>query len=105
MVSALLQFDMNGVLKTALIALVVVIAAVLLVACPDGLCLEYEHGCCSGAVQSGFFQRLVRGLKHACLALLGPVLAWLHLAARRASEWYAWLPSAQPTLEASPLRI
>lgn len=103
--STLFQLSMNALLRSALIALLFVTGATLLFACSDGFGPECERACCARAVHSRFFQRMVQRLKQVRFSVSGPLRARLHTATGRASEWHAWLPSAQPTLEASPLRI
>ena len=103
--SGLHLFDPTSLLKSALIALVLIVGATLFVGCAEGVGVECEHACCSSALHARLFQRIVRGLKQVRLCGTGPLLTWLHGATGRASDWHAWLPSAQPALEAAPLRI
>jgi hypothetical protein len=105
MVLGLRRFDMNGLLKSALVVLLFILGVVLLSVCPDGLGAGCEHPCCTNADRSRSLQRLVRRLRSACRSTAGPLLMSLDGAAARMADSWSCLASAQPIPKVSPLRI
>ncbi len=71
MVLGLRQFDMNGLLKSALMVLLFIVGVVLLSLCPEGFGVDCDHPCCTGAYRSRSLQGLVRRLRNPCLSAVG----------------------------------
>lgn len=101
---ALFPHNMNDVLKYAIIAFAIVLAAVLVPVCFDGAGAACGHACCAGAARGRRIQRLIRRLRAACTSAIGLVVLLCGAARQSAAAIFSWA-SPQVLARVSALRI
>lgn len=101
---ALFPRKMNDVLKYAIIAFAIILAAVLVPLCLDGAGVACGHACCAGAARGRRVRRLIRRLRTACTSAIGLVVLLCGAARQSAAAIFSWA-SPQVLTRVSALRI
>lgn len=104
-VLALYPRDMNSLLKYAIIVLLVIVGAVLLSVCADGVGAVCGHTCCTATDRGRRMQRLARKLRSVFRSIVDVALLLLGGATRGIAASISSLASTGALLKVSALRI